>query len=667
MKVFVSYSSHDDVAVRSLTADLQRARQQVWLDQDLGGGEAWWAEILEQIRSCTVFVFALSNNSLYSTPCRAELDYATALGLPILPVQIGVVSSFRTDPIFSMQFVDYRDATKNSVIDLVSALHERATRRLELPDPLPEPPPIPYEYLQRLGATIHGSSPLSPEAQAAMVLELRAALHDEQDNNVGDDIRELLRALRARRDVTYAIVREIDSILDKEAADHGETAAGLDESTLGSTSDTHHGAAPRAATARTTPARPAAEHRPEAATEPSAPDNPPHHGHTDEEPPTAAALKNAPSTAGTVCAPPATPSETLATPSVADGVATGAILPPIADAQRRPLLRRLSRRNRIALLASAVLVVAAVVAAVAVPAIGHHTARTGRTPQPSQTRQVLLPFTGLHTPYAIAVDLAGNVYVTDHNVGAGTSQVLKLAAGSTTQSVLWDADHHDLVGVAVDSASDMYLADISPNQVIKLTAGSSTATVLPFSGLKGPGNVAVDGAGDVYLADHFQDYQSNTETARVLKLAAGSTTQSALPFSGLVDARGLAVDSAGDVFVSDFKSKQVLKLAAGSSTPTRLPFTGLNGPGPVAVNADGDVYIADFDAATKTNRLLKLAAGSTTQSVLPLIDPPSFPDSPHSATSGNITVASLAVDSPGDIYVLECDFYNGWVLKLPAS
>jgi serine/threonine kinase PknH len=74
MKVFVSYSRRDDAPVRSLVADLQRARQQVWLDEDLGGGEAWWTQILEQVRDCTVFVLALSKNSLSSKPCRAELD-----------------------------------------------------------------------------------------------------------------------------------------------------------------------------------------------------------------------------------------------------------------------------------------------------------------------------------------------------------------------------------------------------------------------------------------------------------------------------------------------------------------------------------------------------------------------------------------------------------------
>src|SRR4029077_849439 len=53
MKVFISYSRHDAGAVRSMVSDLQRARVQVWLDEQLGGGDAWWSDILEQIRGST--------------------------------------------------------------------------------------------------------------------------------------------------------------------------------------------------------------------------------------------------------------------------------------------------------------------------------------------------------------------------------------------------------------------------------------------------------------------------------------------------------------------------------------------------------------------------------------------------------------------------------------
>ena len=183
MKVFISYSRHDAGAVRSMVSDLQRARVQVWLDEQLGGGDAWWSEILEQIRGCTVFLVALSDNSLHSKPCRAELGYAQELGLPILPVQIGELGSYRADPIFSRQLIDYRKPAAATGA-LMGALQEQAARRSDLPDPLPEGPPIPYEYLQRLGASIHDAAVLAPSVQAQMLFELRNALTEEDDSTV---------------------------------------------------------------------------------------------------------------------------------------------------------------------------------------------------------------------------------------------------------------------------------------------------------------------------------------------------------------------------------------------------------------------------------------------------------------------------------------------------
>jgi pSer/pThr/pTyr-binding forkhead associated (FHA) protein len=217
MKVFISYARQDDAVVQSLAADLVQARQQVWLDRDLAGGDAWWPEILAQIRSSTVFVFALSDNSLRSKPCRTELGYAEALGLPILPVQVGQVSTRRTDPIFTKQLVEYQDSTRHSGIALVSAVYERGLQRTELPDPLPEPPAIPYEHLLRMGSAIRGTAKVTHDAQASIIAELREALRTEDDHDVSEEIRELLRILRERKEVTDSIAREIDTILDNPA------------------------------------------------------------------------------------------------------------------------------------------------------------------------------------------------------------------------------------------------------------------------------------------------------------------------------------------------------------------------------------------------------------------------------------------------------------------
>ena len=51
------------------------------------------------------------------------------------------------------------------------------------------------------------------------------------------------------------------------------------------------------------------------------------------------------------------------------------------------------------------------------------------------------------------------------------------------------------------AAGNVYVADTGNNRVLKLAAGSSTQTVLPFTGLNGPYGVAVDTAGTVYVAD----------------------------------------------------------------------------------------------------------------------------------------------------------------------
>jgi serine/threonine kinase PknH len=215
MTVFICHSSRDHAAVRSLAQHLQAAHESVWLDQSLLGGEAWWDRILHQIRSCTVFVVALSNSCLQSKPCRAEMDYAKALGLPVLPVVIGDVDSYRIDPIFAVQSVDIRNPDAASGAALIAAVRERAAERSELPDPLPDPPPIPYEFLQRLGVAIDSPEELSPTEQSTMLADLRQALRQEDDESVREDIRRLLRALRRRSEVTLTTVDDIDDLLHR--------------------------------------------------------------------------------------------------------------------------------------------------------------------------------------------------------------------------------------------------------------------------------------------------------------------------------------------------------------------------------------------------------------------------------------------------------------------
>ena len=224
--VFLSYSRKDAAAAGRLASDLERGRISVWRDTELRGGDLWWQTILEQIRACDVFVLALSNDGLASKPCRAELQYARDLGLPVLPVQIGPVDSLRTAAVGELQIVDYRQQTAASGIALFAEVDQAARRRRPLPDPLPLSPPVPFAYLLRLGSAIEKEQ-LSPAEQGDLVGQLRDSLEIEDDEGVREDARELLRALRRRPDVTFKHASEIDQLLAlSPAASSGRAAPG---------------------------------------------------------------------------------------------------------------------------------------------------------------------------------------------------------------------------------------------------------------------------------------------------------------------------------------------------------------------------------------------------------------------------------------------------------
>lgn len=221
--LFVSYASQDRALVDPLVSVLRSADQHVWLDEELGGGEAWWQTILDRIRCCSVFVVALSNNSLRSKPCQAELAYARALQRPVLPVQIGPVDSVRVTPLAATQIIDYRMRDAAAHARLVAALQSLSRRAVPLPAQLPEEPMVPFAYLMRLSSELSGPE-LSYHKQGELLLELRSRLDEDcHDPTVRNDIVQLLCRLRDRPDVTVRTRADVDAVL--AANDPSFTAA----------------------------------------------------------------------------------------------------------------------------------------------------------------------------------------------------------------------------------------------------------------------------------------------------------------------------------------------------------------------------------------------------------------------------------------------------------
>ena len=122
----------------------------------------------------------------------------------------------------------------------------------------------------------------------------------------------------------------------------------------------------------------------------------------------------------------------------------------------------------------------------------------------------------------VAVDGAGNVYVADYNNHRirkiTASGVVSTLAGSTygyTDGTGTSAKFAYPIGVAVDGAGNVYVADESNHRIRKITA-SGVVSTLAGSGTSGntdgtgtsakfnyPTGVAVDGAGNVYVADQI--------------------------------------------------------------------------------------------------------------------------------------------------------------------
>lgn len=293
-----------------------------------------------------------------------------------------------------------------------------------------------------------------------------------------------------------------------------------------------------------------------------------------------------------------------------------------------------------------------------------------------QERPFALPFTGLRVPHGVAVDAAGNVYVSDSH----TNRVVKLAAGADSQTVLpftgLDLCPNNIDGsiggVAVDATGNVYVADSCNGRVLKLAAGSNSQTVLPLRRLRTPHGLAVDATGAVYVV--------NYSDSEVLKLARGSNTPTVLPRpgNGVTPDGDVAVDSAGNVYAGFSKShyrgrteRYLLKLAPGSDTWAELPSpTDNSGKGlssgeqDVAVDTQGNVYIYTGHAGG----VMRLAPGSDTWAELPGAPPFIDPLGLAVDTRGNVYVTDhLGSRATGSVPFWEDDDAQGFVLKLPAA
>ena len=116
---------------------------------------------------------------------------------------------------------------------------------------------------------------------------------------------------------------------------------------------------------------------------------------------------------------------------------------------------------------------------------------------------------GLTNPHGVAVDAAGNVY------GSSDNQVSEYPVGGGAP-VPMGTGYRTPQAVAVDASGTVYVADTGNAQIVKVAAGGESQSVLTVAGLVAPHGITLDATGDVYVSDSSSVYEVNRVQAAAL-------------------------------------------------------------------------------------------------------------------------------------------------------
>ncbi len=278
----------------------------------------------------------------------------------------------------------------------------------------------------------------------------------------------------------------------------------------------------------------------------------------------------------------------------------------------------------------------------------------------------------LYTPLGLATDSAGNLYFADsgnRRVGRLSNGAITTLAGSGIPGYIPDgtpalsADLITPVGVALDSVDNAYIAD-SAAGIFRISNGllSSVPVAMSFSSPVSPAGVGIDGAGKIYIS---------TGTGNSILQESNGAVSLTVPSLGFP--KGLAVDGSGNLYIAASRDNQVSLFSNGLLTPwvgnATAGFSGdgglaiaaqLSGDAAVAFGSDGSLYIAD----TGNNRVRRVTNGVIT--TIAGNGNVGFGGDGGPALSAPLNApAGISVDRAGNVYV--SDTGNNRIRELTPS
>ena len=290
-------------------------------------------------------------------------------------------------------------------------------------------------------------------------------------------------------------------------------------------------------------------------------------------------------------------------------------------------------------------------------------------------------------PYAVAVDGSGNVYVADsgnqniRKISGGSVSTLAGTVGiaGSTDGTGVAALFNQPQGIAVDGTGNVYVSDTNNSTIRKITAAGVVTTLAGAAGQTGdadgsgssarfayPLGIAVDTAGNIYVADN-----ENSTIRKVTPAGSVSTLAGYAGSNGTTDGQGssaqfnhpnaVAVDGAGFVYVIDTSNQTVREVSPGGTVSTLAGTPGQGGsadgtgaaasffyPGGIAATSAGVVYIAD--TGNHTLRAMNSPGVVTTLAGSP-------PHEGNADATGSQALFKypygVAVDGSGHVYVAD--------------
>jgi sugar lactone lactonase YvrE len=180
-------------------------------------------------------------------------------------------------------------------------------------------------------------------------------------------------------------------------------------------------------------------------------------------------------------------------------------------------------------------------------------------------------------PYCIAIDAAGNFYVGDrinHAIRKITPAgvVTTLAGNGTAGDVNGTgsaARFNEPIGIAVNSAGVLYVADYINQKIKKVTPAGVVTTyqnILAFG-------LAIDAQDNLYATGYYNHYIYKYNSSGVYEFIAGQNGTSGTGDGIGADARfnfpaGIAVDAIGNLYVCDAFNNRIRKISASGVVST---------------------------------------------------------------------------------------------------